>query len=159
MISKTQHVNFRSLSTTVAILIVISVVNVMGMFIRGYLAELELRNAGFSISHWSPYRAESVLLVFAATCLIGNRFWILLLSILASGSVLYLLSYVRWRGLANAYEVPMFSWLMAETLLRSYLDHLEIIFELILASATLICGCVLLRRFANERQSLSGTGG
>jgi hypothetical protein len=155
VISKTQIVNWiRSLPTAVPILIVISVVNVVAMFIRGYLAELELRNSGFSISHWSPYRAEPVLLVVAAACLIGKRFWILLLSILASGRVLYLLSYVRWRGLANAYEVPMFSWLMAEKLLHSYLDHFEIIFELILASAILICACVLIRRFANERQGL-----
>ena len=136
---------------------VISVINVMAMFIRGYVAVLELRNSGFSISHWSPYRAEAVLLVVAATCLIGKRFWLLLLSILASGRVLYLLSYVRWRGWANAYDVPMFSWLMAEKLLHYYLDHLEIIFELILASAILICGCVLLRRSADERQSLSVT--
>ena len=125
------------------------------MLIRGYLAELELRNSGFSISNWSPYRAESLWLVVAAICLISARFWILLGSILTSGWVLYVLSYVRWSWLArNAYELPMFSWLPTEKILRDYLERPQIIFELILAFSILICGLVLLSRLRVSRKSV-----
>jgi len=143
----------RSLTKVAVILVIVAVVNVLVMLIRGHLAELELRNSGFSISHWSPYRVESFWLLMGAICLISTRFWILLVSILTSGWVLYVLSYVRWIWLArNAYELPIFSWLTTEKILRNYLERPEIIFELILASSILICGLVLLSRLRLSRK-------
>jgi hypothetical protein len=132
--------------------VVISVVNFVVMLVRGYQAELEMRNSGFFLSEWSPYRGESLLLIIAALCLISTRLWILILSIVASGRVLYVLGYLRWRFLAhNAFELPMFTWSTVKKIWPVYLESPDEMFELILAVAVLICGFVMLRRFARER--------
>lgn len=100
------------------------------------------------------------MLVIAAICLISTRFWILLVSIIGSGWVLYDLGYVRWRFLAHiVLELPMFSWQTAKKIAPMYLEYPDIMFELILAIAILICGFEMLRRFARERRIYSRAGG
>ena len=148
MINKNKKATwYRSVPKASLLLVIVSVANFLVMLVRGYLAEIEMSRSGFFISEWTPYRAESFWLVVAAICLISNRFWILLVSIVTSGWVLWVLSYVRWSWLArNAYELPVLSWLTTEKILRDYRDRPEIIFELILASAILTCSFVLLFR-------------
>lgn len=154
MLNKTHQTAWcQALPKSAVVLVIISVVNFVVMLVRGYMAELALRDSGFTISHWSPYRAESFLLVIAAVCLLSTRFWILLISILVSGWVLYDLSYVRWRWLArNVYDLPILNWLTTEKILRSYLERPEIVVELILATTILISGLVLLCRLQLKRR-------
>jgi uncharacterized membrane protein YidH (DUF202 family) len=144
---------YRALPKSAVVLVIIAVVNLVVMLVRGYMAELAMRDSEFTISHWSPYRTESYWLVIAAICLLSNRFWMLLISMLISGWVLYDLSYARWRWLArNVYDLPILNWLTTEKILRNYLERPEIVVELILATSILITGLVLLCRLRLRRK-------
>jgi hypothetical protein len=63
-------------------------------------------------AHWNPAAVmwEPLLLLAAALGLLINRWWSVLIALLASGRVIYLLGLLPLKAVHSAHDVPMFSW-------------------------------------------------
>src|SRR5436309_9551798 len=80
---------------------------------------------------WDPtiILIEPIILLIAAVGLLFNRWWSLLIALLASVRILYTLGYLSWRAIHFAHDVPMFSRAAFEKLWYVYQQRPEYLFD------------------------------
>ncbi len=140
-----------------AVLFGICVLNFLLSLMYVRKVELEAKAAiaaGFwgHTEHWDPVAVmwEPFLLLLAAVGLLANRWWSLLLSLVAATRVVYLLGYLPLRAIHNAHDVPMFSWRAIEMLWTVYQYQPRYLFEVIVGGVIAIYSGLLLIRLEVE---------
>ena len=111
---------------------------------------------------WDPtvILIEPIILLIAAIGLVFNRWWSLLIALLASGRIVYVLGYLSWRAIHFAHDVPMFSRDAFEKLWHViYQPRPEYLFDVILGLVIFVYAVILLSRFIHPRHRVALAGG
>ena len=150
-----------------AIISAVSVINIIWHVTWVRRVELEIE-ASMDTGHW-PYPAhwnpvavmfEPFLLLAAALGLLINRWWSVLLALLASGRIIYLLGYLPLSAVRFAHDVPTLSrrgfenvWFLVYTPQPQYL------IEVALAVVIFIYAALVLTRSVYSRSGRPAPGG
>jgi hypothetical protein len=151
----------RSLVTVQGLIFIICLINFIVRGIEVDRLDREIRAYGY-VEHWYPGRimVEPFLLLVAGGLLLFNRWWALLISLLAAARVVYSLGYLPWVSIHYAHEVPMFSsQAMQKLWYVIYQPHPEYPFQVALGAVVFICASVLLTRTAFRKSVLAPVGG
>jgi hypothetical protein len=149
-----------------SIIFLVSIINVLWHLI--WVRRVALEQVSAATGHW-PYAAhwnplavmfESFLLLAAGTGLLIDRWWTVLLALLASGQVMYLLGYLPLRAVHFAHGVPMLSWRSLEKVWYSvYTPQPQYLFEVALGVVIFIYAALVLTRSVYSRPARPTHGG
>src|SRR6185503_5872627 len=151
----------RSLVTVQGLIFIICLINFIVRGIEVDRIDRQMRAYGGG-EHWYPGQImiEPFLLLVAGGLLLFNRWWALLVSLLASARVVYSLGYLPWLSIHYAHDVPMFSSQAMQRLWHViYQPHPEYPFQVALGGVVFICASVLLTRVALRKPVLAPVGG
>jgi|SRR5215471_6268926 len=112
------------------------------------------------IGGWTPtvLLVEPMILLVAAVCLLINRWWTLLIALLASGRIIYTLGYLSWRESHFAQGRP--TWNAFEKLWYVvYQPRPQYLLEVIVALVIFAYSVALLFRFLRPRHRVALAGG
>jgi hypothetical protein len=149
------------LVTAQGLIFIICLANFIVRAIEVERLDREIRAYGY-VEHWYPGRImqDPFLLLIAGALLLFNRWWALLLSLLASVRVVYSLGYLPWVSIHYAHDVPTFSALAMEKLWNViYRLHLEYPFQVALGLVVFICASGLLTRILVRKRAVATVGG
>jgi hypothetical protein len=110
---------------------------------------------------WDPtiVLIEPIILLAAVVGLLFNRWWSLLIALLASGRIVYILGYLSWRAIHFAHDVPMFSRDAFEKLWHQYQLRPEYLFDVILGVVIFAYAVILLWQLIRPQRRMAMTGG
>jgi len=157
------HSLFRRLVNPSLVTLCVCVGNLIIMIARVVRLEREF-NPGpndFTVG-WNPtvILIEPTVLLIAAIGLVFNRWWSLLIALLASGRIVYDLGYLSWRAVHFAFDVPMFSrGALGKRWYAIYQPRPEYLFDVILGLVIFAYAVILLSRFIHPRHRVALAGG
>jgi hypothetical protein len=157
-----KHNLLRRLANPRLIILCICLVNLLFMIARVRRMERDF-NPGPNdyIVGWDPtvILIEPIILLVASVGLLVNRWWSLLIAVLASGRIVYALGYLSWRAVHFAHDVPMFSRAALEKLWYViYKPRPEYLVDVAVGLVILVYAVILLLRsaYAKARPALTG---
>lgn len=143
-----------------------SVINLLWHLRWVWRVELEIRAATesghFPWGHWNPVAVmfEPVLLLVAALGLLFNRWWTVMIAMLASGRVIYRVGYLPFSGVHYAHGDPMFSWgALQKVWSLVYTPQPQYLFESLLGIVIFIYAVVVFLRFLHSQSTIATPGG
>jgi hypothetical protein len=152
----------RRIATVQGAIFLICLINFIVRGIEVDRLDREIRAYGAYAQHWYPGRImlDPFLLLVAGALLLFNRWWALLISLLASARVIYSLGYLPWVSMHYAHDVPMFSSQAMEKLWHViYKSNLEYPFQVGLGLIVFVCASILLTRVIIRRRAVAAAGG